>query len=78
MQFMADVDLVCDDCAGKRFKKELLEVNFEGMNIHDVLTMSVDEAIAFFKQYQQNKISDRLQPLPVSYTHLTLPTKVYV
>ncbi|MDG2290207.1 MAG: excinuclease ABC subunit UvrA [Flavobacteriaceae bacterium] len=63
MQFMADVDLICDDCAGKRFQKELLEVNFEGKNIHDVLTMSIDEAITFFKQYQQNKISDRLQPL---------------
>ena len=63
MQFMADVDLVCDYCAGKRFQKELLEVNFEGKNIHDLLTMSIDEAIAFFKQYQQNKISDRLQPL---------------
>jgi excinuclease ABC subunit A len=63
MQFMADVDLVCEDCDGKRFQKELLEVNFEGKNIHDVLTMSIDEAISFFKQYQQNKISDRLQPL---------------
>ena len=63
MQFMADVDLICDDCNGKRFQKELLEVTFEGKNIHDVLTMSIDEAIAFFEQYKQNKISDRLQPL---------------
>ena len=63
MQFMADVDLVCEDCDGKRFQKELLEVNFEGKNIHDVLTMSIDEAISFFKQFQQNKISNRLQPL---------------
>jgi excinuclease ABC subunit A len=63
MQFMADVDLICDDCAGKRFQKELLEVNFEGKNIYDVLTMSIDEAIAFFEQHNQNKISDRLQPL---------------
>ena len=63
MQFMADVDLICDDCTGKRFKKELLEVTFEGKNIHDVLTMSIDEAIAFFEQYKQNKISNRLQPL---------------
>ncbi len=63
MQFMADVDLICDDCNGKRFQKELLEVTFEGKNIHNVLTMSIDEAIAFFKQYKQNKISDRLQPL---------------
>ena len=63
MQFMADVDLICDDCTGKRFKKELLEVKFEDKNIHDVLAMSIDEAIAFFKKYKQNKISDRLQPL---------------
>ena len=63
MQFMADVDLICDDCTGKRFKKELLEVKFEDKNIHDVLTMSIDEAIAFFEQYKQNKISNRLQPL---------------
>ena len=63
MQFMADVDLICDDCNGKRFQKELLEVTFEGKNIHDVLTMSIDEAITFFEQYKQNKISDRLQPL---------------
>ena len=63
MQFMADVDLICDDCTGKRFKKELLEVKFENKNIHDVLAMSIDEAIAFFEQYKQNKISDRLQPL---------------
>lgn len=63
MQFMADVNLICDDCTGKRFKKELLEVKFEDKNIHDVLAMSIDEAIAFFEQYKQNKISDRLQPL---------------
>ena len=63
MQFMADVDLICDDCTGKRFKKELLEVKFEDKNIHDVLAMSIDEAIAFFEQYKQNKISNRLQPL---------------
>ena len=63
MQFMADVDLICDDCNGKRFQKELLEVTFEGKNIHDVLAMSIDEAIAFFEQHKQNKISDRLQPL---------------
>ena len=63
MQFMADVDLICDDCNGRRFQKELLEVTFEGKNIHDVLTMSIDEAIAFFEQHKQNKISDRLQPL---------------
>ena len=63
MQFMADVDLVCDECDGKRFKKEVLEVKFEGKSIHDLLTMSIDEAIAFFQLHKQTKIADRLQPL---------------
>ncbi len=48
MQFLADVHLVCDVCNGKRFKEEVLEVTFKGKNIHDVLQMSVDEAIEFF------------------------------
>jgi len=63
MQFMADVDLLCEDCNGKRFKKEVLEVKFEGKSIHDVLSMSIDEAIAFFQQYKQTKIAEKLQPL---------------
>ncbi|MFC4263459.1 excinuclease ABC subunit UvrA [Ferruginibacter yonginensis] len=48
MQFLADVHLVCDVCNGKRFKEEVLEVQYKGKNIHDVLEMSVDEAITFF------------------------------
>ena len=48
MQFLADVHLVCDVCNGKRFKEEVLEVRYKEKNIHDVLEMSVDEAIAFF------------------------------
>lgn len=48
MQFLADVHLVCDVCNGKRFKEEVLEVQFKGKSIHDVLEMSVDEAIKFF------------------------------
>jgi excinuclease ABC subunit A len=63
MQFMADVDLLCEDCNGKRFKKEVLEVKFEGKSIHDVLSMSIDEATAFFQQYKQAKIAEKLQPL---------------
>jgi len=63
MQFMADVDLHCDDCNGKRFKKEILEAKFKDKSIHDLLTMSIDEAIAFFQQHNQTKIVDRLQPL---------------
>ena len=58
-----DVDLICEECNGKRFKKEVLEAKFQDKNIHDLLSMSIDEAIAFFAQHQNNKIADRLQPL---------------
>ncbi|WP_373693825.1 excinuclease ABC subunit UvrA [Aequorivita flava] len=63
MQFMADVHLVCDACNGKRFKKEVLEVTFQGKNIDDILTMTVDDAVAFFGNSKQEKIVSKLQPL---------------
>ena len=63
MQFMADVHLVCDTCNGKRFKKEVLEVTFQGKNIDDILTMTVDDAVAFFNEYKQDKVAAKLQPL---------------
>lgn len=63
MQFMADVHLVCDACNGKRFKKEVLEVKFQDANIDDVLTMTIDDAIAFFEEHQQTKIMNKLKPL---------------
>jgi len=63
MQFMADVHLTCDTCNGKRFKKEVLEVTFEGKSIHDILNMTIDDAIDFFKTYNQTKIQGKLQPL---------------
>ncbi len=67
MQFMADVELVCDACGGKRFKDEILEVTYRGKNIYDVLEMSVDEAIEFFGEDVKNatcrRIVERLQPL---------------
>ena len=47
MQFMADVTITCEACGGKRFQPDILEVNFQGKNISDVLNMSVDEAIEF-------------------------------
>ncbi|HTO16102.1 MAG TPA: excinuclease ABC subunit UvrA [Edaphocola sp.] len=61
MQFLADVHLICESCKGKRFKDEVLEVQYKGKNIADVLDMSVDEAIAFFED--QEKIKNALQPL---------------
>ena len=63
MVFMADVQLHCETCNGKRFKKEVLEVAFEGKNIHDILTMTIDDAISFFAKHNQNKINQKLQPL---------------
>ncbi len=63
MVFMADVQLPCDDCGGKRFKKDVLEVRFEGKNIDDILTMTVDDAVAFFTETKQAKIMQKLQPL---------------
>ncbi|MEY4462231.1 MAG: hypothetical protein RLY98_771 [Bacteroidota bacterium] len=63
MVFMADVQLHCETCNGKRFKKEVLEVAFEGKNINDILTMTIDDAIAFFTTHKQTKITQKLQPL---------------
>jgi len=63
MQFMADVHLECDTCNGKRFKKEVLEVQFEGTSIDDVLNMTIDDAISFFEKNGQSKITNKLGPL---------------
>ena len=63
MQFMADVHLECDACKGKRFKKEVLEVQFHKKNIHDVLQMTVEDAINFFSTNGETKITNKLQPL---------------
>jgi excinuclease ABC subunit A len=63
MQFMADVQLECDDCNGKRFKKQILEVNFNNKTIDDVLNMTVDDAILFFDTHKIYKIKNRLKPL---------------
>jgi excinuclease ABC subunit A len=63
MVFMADVHLPCETCSGKRFKKEILEVHFEGKNIDNILTMTIDDAIGFFKETKQTKIVQKLQPL---------------
>lgn len=63
MVFMADVQLPCETCNGKRFKKEVLEVAFEGKNIHNILTMTIDDAIVFFNDNKQVKITQKLQPL---------------
>ncbi len=63
MQFMADLELECEACHGKRFKHDILEVRFQEKNIYDVLNMTVLEAIDFFGEYNQKVIVNRLKPL---------------
>ena len=63
MQFMADLQLTCEACDGKRFKRDVLEVRFHDKNIYDILGMTVDEAIAFFSKHSQKRICKMLQPL---------------
>ncbi len=66
MQFMADLEMVCEHCHGKRFKSDVLEVLYREKSIHDVLEMTVDEAIEFFGrggQALEKKIVKRLLPL---------------
>ena len=66
MQFMADLVLPCEACHGKRFKNDILEVRFHGANIHDVLEMTVNQAIEFFEAHPDTttkKIVKRLKPL---------------
>ena len=61
MQFLADVKLTCEDCGGKRFKPEVLEVNYKNKNIYDILNMSIDEALEFFEL--KRDIVQKLKPL---------------
>ena len=71
MQFLADVHLVCEDCGGKRFKEAVLEVQYKGKNIHDVLEMSVDEAIEFFAEEKNIVLAiSPLQEVGLGYVKL--------
>lgn len=63
MQFMADIELECEVCKGTRFKSEILEVKFDEKSISDILHMTVDEALAFFKDNNEEKIVTKLKPL---------------
>ncbi|MBS4043843.1 MAG: excinuclease ABC subunit UvrA [Chitinophagaceae bacterium] len=64
MQFLADVHLTCEVCNGKRFKEEVLDVTYYEKNIHDILEMSVDEAINFFESHKDSKkVALALKPL---------------
>ena len=60
MQFMADVKIKCEKCNGKKFKDEVLDIQFNSKNINDILDMTVSEAIEFFKEYNEDKIVKKL------------------
>ncbi|MDO8365594.1 MAG: excinuclease ABC subunit UvrA, partial [Saprospiraceae bacterium] len=71
MQFLADVHLECEECKGRRFRQEVLDVQYKSKSIFDVLNLSVEEALEFFKG--QKDITDRIQPLfdvGLGYVHL--------
>ena len=61
MQFLADVELTCEECGGTRFKDEVLQIKYKGKNIHEVLDMTVREAMLFFKDVK--KLTSRLKML---------------
>ena len=61
MQFLADVELVCEECKGTRFKQQILDIRYRGKNVHEVLSMTVREAITFFREVP--KITNRLRVL---------------
>lgn len=66
MQFMADITLVCESCHGKRFKSEILEIEYRGKNISDILEMTINQAIEFFGESKgsiEKKIIKKLKPL---------------
>ena len=63
MQFMADLKLECEACHGKRFKSDVLEVKFHDKNIHDILEMTIGDAINFFQEHGETRIAENLQPL---------------
>jgi excinuclease ABC subunit A len=63
MQFMADIEMICDECHGKRFKQEILEVQFQGKNIFEILNMTVDEAVEFFTKEGQLTVAGKLSTL---------------
>ena len=66
MQFMADVEMVCEECGGKRFKPEVLDVRYREKNIDDILNMSVDEAVEFFAAGPEDEargVAEQLRPL---------------
>lgn len=77
MQFMADIQLPCESCKGKRFKADTLEILYNGKSVADILDMTIDDAMTFFSADAKNKIAVRiaeklkpLQDVGLGYVHL--------
>ncbi|MBB6500634.1 excinuclease ABC subunit UvrA [Pedobacter cryoconitis] len=71
MQFMADIYLPCEACGGRRFKQQILDITYQDKNVADILDLTIDEAVGFFKN--ESKILNKLQPLVdvgLGYVHL--------
>jgi excinuclease ABC subunit A len=63
MQFLSDIKVLCEDCKGKRYQDEILDIEFEGKNISDILGLTVNEALEFFETHNQKKIVQNIRPL---------------
>ena len=63
MQFMNDLTLECEACHGKRFKSDILEVKYQGVNAYDIMEMTINQAIEFFTKHKQEKIVEKMKPL---------------
>jgi excinuclease ABC subunit A len=63
MQFMNDLTLECEACHGKRFKSDILEVKYQGVNAYDMMEMTINQAVEFFTKHQQKKIVEKMKPL---------------
>jgi len=75
MQFLADLYLICDECEGTRYKKETREITYHGKNLVEVLNMTVDEALAFFKDHRKiEKILQILSDVGLGYIKLGQPS----
>ncbi|MCZ6627498.1 MAG: excinuclease ABC subunit UvrA, partial [SAR324 cluster bacterium] len=75
MQFLSNVEVVCEECGGKRFNEETLQIRYKERNIHDVLNMTVDQAVEFFGNIPAAaRILDTLQSVGLGYIHLGQPS----
>ena len=63
MQFLADIKINCEVCNGTRFREDILKIKFKNKNIHELLSLTIEEAFNFFKKYKQKTIAEKMTPL---------------